>query len=301
MKRTSVLSVVCTAVAVTVISGNALGQTAPPPAPTRDFIGPEIPIGPIVRGAPYSADASTTVTQILGDGTRINRTVTAKLFRDSEGRVRREQTILGLAAVDPANEARTIVTIVDPVARVTYVLDSRRHRARRTPLALAGAAAGAAATTTTAAATAAGRAAAGTETAARNAAELAAAARHETNRRSRRDRDTSLGNDPGRAHRQRPTDRGRGRALGIAGTQDHRLVAASRSARGGNRVPADEHQPRGTTAAFVQRAARLHDRRQPRTAELTIDSRQSTVCVRKKPGAVFCAGRTVDCSFDCRL
>ena len=61
-------------------AGTAAGQ--PPkklqlPAPTLDFIGPEIPLGPIVRGAPFSADASTSVTQLLGDGTRINRTVTA--------------------------------------------------------------------------------------------------------------------------------------------------------------------------------------------------------------------------------
>jgi hypothetical protein len=120
-------------------AGTAAGQ--PPkklqlPAPTLDFIGPEIPLGPIVRGAPFSADASTSVTQLLGDGTRINRTVTAKLFRDGDGRVRREQTILGLAAVDPSDESQRIITILDPVAGVTYVLDPRTHRARRTPLAL---------------------------------------------------------------------------------------------------------------------------------------------------------------------
>src|SRR5262249_30173795 len=106
----------------------------PPPGSTLDFIGPEIPLGPIVLGAPFAADASTSVTQLLGDGTRINRTVMAKLFRDGEGRVRREQTILGLGALDLSAESQTIVTILDPVARMTYVLDPRTHQARKMSL-----------------------------------------------------------------------------------------------------------------------------------------------------------------------
>ena len=37
----------------------------------------------------------TTTTQTLADGTRIERTVRARFYRDGEGRTRREQTILG--------------------------------------------------------------------------------------------------------------------------------------------------------------------------------------------------------------
>jgi hypothetical protein len=126
---------------VTAIAHTAAAQPPPPPpAPPNwkiDFIGPEIPLGPMVRNAPYSADAITTVSQTLGNGTQISRTVTAKLFRDSEGRVRREQTILGLGVLDPGAESQTIVTIVDPVAHVTYVLDPRTRQARRLPVAKA--------------------------------------------------------------------------------------------------------------------------------------------------------------------
>ena len=120
---------------LTLTASTAAAQ--PPPAAPNwkvEFLGPEIPLGPTVSGAPYCADAMTTVTQTLADGTQINRTTTAKLCRDSEGRVRREQTILGLAALDPSADSVTVVTILDPVAQVTYVLDPRTHQARRLPV-----------------------------------------------------------------------------------------------------------------------------------------------------------------------
>lgn len=54
-------------------AAKAGAQPPPPPPPemsTLSFIGPEIPLAPRVEGAPFSADASTQVTQTLGDGTR---------------------------------------------------------------------------------------------------------------------------------------------------------------------------------------------------------------------------------------
>jgi hypothetical protein len=98
---------------------------------TLTFIGAEIPLAPVIKGAPFSADATTQMTQMLADGTRIDQTTRGKLFRDSEGRVRREQTIRGLNALDPSIDGQTIVTIVDPVAGVRYVLDPRKKEARR--------------------------------------------------------------------------------------------------------------------------------------------------------------------------
>src|SRR6266545_3624824 len=94
------------------------------------FLGAEAGNGPIVRGVPYSGEGLTTVTQTLADGTRIERTTRAKLYRDSEGRIRREQTILGLGALGESQS----VTIVDPVARVTYVLNAATHEGRRSPI-----------------------------------------------------------------------------------------------------------------------------------------------------------------------
>ena len=44
---------------------------------TLDFLNGAIASGPIVRNSPYSAEGITTVTQLLADGTRTERRVTA--------------------------------------------------------------------------------------------------------------------------------------------------------------------------------------------------------------------------------
>jgi len=117
---------------------------SPVPAAAQRRGGDPVPIPPIslpsttatdavVKGAPYSADAITTVTQVLEDGTRIERTVSAKVYRDGVGRLRREQTVLGLASLAPAADGQRVVTIVDPVERVTITLDERTRTARRVP------------------------------------------------------------------------------------------------------------------------------------------------------------------------
>ena len=105
---------------------------------TIDFLNGAIVNGPIVRNAPYSAEGITTVTQVLADGTRIERRVTARIFRDGAGRVRREQTVLGLAALTPSSESQGLITIVDPVAGASYVLSPSTHMGRRTPLPASG-------------------------------------------------------------------------------------------------------------------------------------------------------------------
>jgi hypothetical protein len=67
--------------------------------------------GMTVKGAPYSADEISETTQVLADGTRIHREIKTSVSRDSEGRVRRET---------PEN-----ITITDPVANVTYILNPK--------------------------------------------------------------------------------------------------------------------------------------------------------------------------------
>jgi hypothetical protein len=119
---------------VAVLLVAALVSASASGAQTIEFLGTDIRIAPLVTGAPYTADAVTTVTQVLADGTRIDRRVTARLYRDSSGRVRREQTILGLAALDPRRESQVLVTISDPVAGVSYTLDPAALTARRTVL-----------------------------------------------------------------------------------------------------------------------------------------------------------------------
>lgn len=96
--------------------------------------GVPIDVDQLVTNAPYSADAITTVTQTLGDGTKIERSVTAKIYRDGMGRVRREQTVIGLASLTPAQDSQRTITITDPVERVTITLDERAKIARRVPM-----------------------------------------------------------------------------------------------------------------------------------------------------------------------
>jgi hypothetical protein len=89
--------------------------------------------GPVVTEAPFSADATTTVTQVLGDGTRIEQTTSAKFFRDRAGRVRREQTILGLGALNAGGNMQTITIDPDPGDGTAYTLDPSTRTARRVP------------------------------------------------------------------------------------------------------------------------------------------------------------------------
>ncbi len=88
--------------------------------------------GAAVKNAPYSADATTTTTQVLADGNRIEQSTAQKLYRDSAGRERREESVLAIGALAQPDVPRTI-TISDPVERVSYSLNPQAHTARRTP------------------------------------------------------------------------------------------------------------------------------------------------------------------------
>ena len=109
------------------------GQEGPPPPPTADFffIATESFGGKVVKGAPYSAEAVTESVQVLGDGNRIVNKFTTTVYRDSEGRTRRDQTLKGLGVLGNGNEPLQTIFINDPVAGVTYSLDSRSHIAHK--------------------------------------------------------------------------------------------------------------------------------------------------------------------------
>jgi hypothetical protein len=80
--------------------------------------------GMVVTGKPYTADAVTESTQMLADGNRITQRNEMRIYRDGEGRTRREQTLSGLGVWQPANEPTTTITIHDPVRGGTsYILN----------------------------------------------------------------------------------------------------------------------------------------------------------------------------------
>jgi hypothetical protein len=79
--------------------------------------------GAVVTGKPYSAQAVTESTQMLADGNRITQSNEARIHRDGQGRTRREQTLGGLGVWQPANGTPTTITIHDPVAGTTYMMN----------------------------------------------------------------------------------------------------------------------------------------------------------------------------------
>jgi TonB family protein len=109
-------------------------RTPQPRDDTFYFISNEMSFdGKLVKGAPYSAEAVTEATQTLADGNRIVNKTTTTLYRDSEGRTRREQTLRSIGPFATAGEPPQTIFINDPVAQMNYVLDVRTHTARRMP------------------------------------------------------------------------------------------------------------------------------------------------------------------------
>src|SRR5262245_22666549 len=78
-----------------------------------------------VKGAPYSADVINQSIQTLSDGNRIVRSTTSHVYRDSEGRVRREED-------RPSGSPG--ITITDPASGNSWVLDVDNRTARQSPV-----------------------------------------------------------------------------------------------------------------------------------------------------------------------
>ena len=89
--------------------------------------------GKVVKGVPFSAQAVTEHTQTLSDGNHIHVTHNASLFRDSEGRMRREMTITGMAPLSATTNAPKFIMINDVVAGVRYILNPDTKTANKMP------------------------------------------------------------------------------------------------------------------------------------------------------------------------
>jgi len=118
-------------------SGSLRAQEPPPgPGPGPDMMGPGGPMGgrmeilgfgemhpgKVVTGAPYSAVVVIESTQTLSDGNAINRKVQTNMFRDSQGRTRRETTLPAVGPLAASGQPKTFIMIFDPVATTGYVL-----------------------------------------------------------------------------------------------------------------------------------------------------------------------------------
>lgn len=79
----------------------------------------------VVKGAPYFAEVVTESVQTLADGNRIVRKTTGRVYRDTQGRTRRED--------DSQPGTVRSISIVDPVAGVSYSLNPATRVASKTP------------------------------------------------------------------------------------------------------------------------------------------------------------------------
>ena len=131
---------------------NVSAQEPPPPGPQGEMpgepggpgpggFGERIEIlgfggmhgGKVVTGAPFSAVATTESTQTLADGNKIVRKTQANLFRDSQGRFRKDVSLTAVGPLSTQGQPRTFTVIQDPVAATTYVLNPADKTARSMP------------------------------------------------------------------------------------------------------------------------------------------------------------------------
>jgi hypothetical protein len=118
---------------------------APPPPPPHDmnvtFGGgfmtgmghDEIEEGKLVKGVPMSGEMVVTRDRTLADGNSIHTQNQTLIYRDSQGRVRRE---IGFELSTPSTGAakRTMIAIMDPVSGNRYMLNPENKTAHQMPL-----------------------------------------------------------------------------------------------------------------------------------------------------------------------
>jgi len=89
--------------------------------------------GPVVKRAPYSLEATIESAQALADGNRIVHRHMVRLYRDSQGRTRREETLAAIGPWSASGTPTTLITIQDPVSGKSYFVDPQRKIATKAP------------------------------------------------------------------------------------------------------------------------------------------------------------------------
>lgn len=86
----------------------------------------------LVKGAPFSAEAINESVQVLADGNRIVRSSSSKMYRDSEGRFRRDGSVSSGSLLGNYTSVSG-TTITDPVAGFKYYLNDKTKTFRKAP------------------------------------------------------------------------------------------------------------------------------------------------------------------------
>jgi hypothetical protein len=103
------------------------------------FVGAEPAVSTkVVKGAPYSLEATLETEQTLADGNRIVHHQVVHVYRDTEGRTRREETLSAIGPWAASGTPPTVVTIQDPVSGMTYSLNPEDKIATKLPQGLPG-------------------------------------------------------------------------------------------------------------------------------------------------------------------
>jgi len=147
MKSRKVTVLVLNLVLLAVLSSRSEAAQGPPPPPPgpggpdvmyfagglAGFIGMMEMNDKVVTGSPYSAQANTETVQTLSDGNQITRTHTAQIYRDSQGRTRREHTMSMLGPLAASGPPHEMISINDPVAGAQYMLNPQEKTVVKMP------------------------------------------------------------------------------------------------------------------------------------------------------------------------
>ncbi len=86
----------------------------------------------VVKGAPFYAEVSNESVQTLSDGNRIVRTSNSKMYRDSEGRFRRDGAVnSGASTMVGYYSGVMTTTITDPVSGTKFILNDKDKTVRK--------------------------------------------------------------------------------------------------------------------------------------------------------------------------
>ena len=89
--------------------------------------------GKVVTGAPFTATAVGESNRTLADGTKISQKVQSTVYRDAQGRVRKETTLPAIGPLAASGTPKSLVFIHDPVAGTAYILDASKKIAHKLP------------------------------------------------------------------------------------------------------------------------------------------------------------------------
>ncbi len=92
--------------------------------------------GKVVKHAPFSAEILTESAQTLGNGAKLTRRTTGMVYRDSEGRTRRELSAIIAGPFATSGDAQRVIFINDPIAGIssTIIPDTNTAHTKTLPV-----------------------------------------------------------------------------------------------------------------------------------------------------------------------